>query len=31
LDSATQKLVQLVTAPLGQTNMEATIGPHDSV
>ena len=31
LDSATQKLVQLVTAPLGQTNMEATIGPYDSV
>ena len=31
LYSATEKLVNLVPAPLGQTNMEATIGPHDSV
>lgn len=31
LDSALEKVIQFGSVPLGQTNMEATIGPHDSV
>ncbi len=31
LDSAAEKVVQFGSVPLGQTNTEATIGPHDSV
>ena len=31
LDSATEKTVQLFPVPLGQTDVETTIGPHDSV
>lgn len=30
LDSATEKAVQFVSVPLGHTDVEATIGPHDS-
>jgi len=29
LDSATKKVIQLISVPLGQTNVEATIGSHD--
>ena len=31
LDAATEKPVQLVSVPLGQPDVEATIGPHDPV
>jgi len=31
LHSTTEQAIQLVPVPLGQTDMEATIGPHDPV
>lgn len=31
LHSTPEEAIQLVSVPLGQTDMEATIGPHDPV
>ncbi len=31
LDSATEKAIQPVSVPFGQTDVEAMIGPHDPV